>query len=224
MERKAGMSAGRTMLPWRRLREESPGLFEGLLVWQQPSAFADAVTFSWQIRQEAAECQQQVRLVDAFAGAWTAEAKEQQWLLQQMQACVAPGCTAVSQITDTGLAAAAKQAAEEEKERIRELLRLKAKQEGVEPRQPSSTVCKQTEQHAACHVAHSIMQSRQSSTVHSRAAQSMQSRAERSCSGPAECEEPDCLAGVHGLRMGRLAPPAWQSGASQRAGLGCRLP
>ena len=107
MERKAGMSAGRTMLPWRRLREESPGLFEGLLVWQQPSAFADAVTFSWQIRQEAAECQQQVRLVDAFAGAWTAEAKEQQWLLQQMQACVAPGCTAVSQITDTGLAAPA---------------------------------------------------------------------------------------------------------------------
>ena len=224
MERKAGMSAGRTMLPWRRLRAESPGLFEGLLVWQQPSAFADAVTFSWQIRQEAAECQQQVRLVDAFAGAWTAEAKEQQWLLQQMQACVAPGCTAVSQITDTGMAAAAKQAAEEEKERIRELLRMKARLQGVEPRQPSSTVCKQTEQHAACHVAHSIMHSRQSSTVHSRAAQSMQSRAERSCSGPAECEEPDCLAGVHGLRMGRLAPPAWQSGASQRAGLGCRLP
>ena len=179
MERKAGMSAGRTMLPWRRLRAESPGLFEGLLVWQQPSAFADAVTFSWQIRQEATECQQQVRLVDAFAGAWTAEAKEQQWLLQQMQACVAPGCTAVSQITDTGMAAAAKQAAEEEKERIRELLRMKARLQGVEPRQPSSTVCKQTEQNSACHVAHSIMKSRHSSTVQSRTVQSMQSRNRR---------------------------------------------
>ena len=224
MERKAGTSAGRVMLPWRKLRQEQPGLFEGLLVWQQPSAFADAVTFAWQIRQEAAEYEQAVRLIDAFAGGWTAESKESMWLLQQMQAFVAPGCTAVSQITDTGMAAAAKQAAEEEKERIRELLRMKARLQGVEPRQPSSTVCKQTEQHAACHVAHSIMQSRQSSTVHSRAAQSMQSRAERSCSGPAECEEPDCLAGVHGLRMGRLAPREWQSGASQRAGLGCRLP
>ena len=176
MERKAGTSAGRVMLPWRKLRQDQPGLFEGLLVWQQPSAFADAVTFAWQIRQEAAEYEQAVRLIDAFAGGWTAESKESMWLLQQMQACVAPGCTAVSQITDTGMAAPAKQAAEQEKERIRELLRLKAREEGVQPRQPSSTVCKQTEQHAACHVAHSIMQSRQGSTVHSRAAQSMQSR------------------------------------------------
>ena len=170
MERKAGTSAGRVMLPWRKLRQEQPGLFEGLLVWQQPSAFADAVAFAWQIRQGAAEYEQAVRLIDAFAGGWTAESKESMWLLQQMQACVAPGCTAVSQITDTGMAAPAKQAAEQEKERIRELLRLKAREEGVQPRQPSSTVCKQTEQRAACHVAHSIMQSRQGSTVHSRAA------------------------------------------------------
>ena len=61
MERKAGTSAGRVMLPWRKLRQEQPGLFEGLLVWQQPSAFADAVTFAWQIRQEAAEYEQAVR-------------------------------------------------------------------------------------------------------------------------------------------------------------------
>ena len=37
----------------------------------------------------------------------------------------------------------------------------------------STQYAEQTEQHAACHAAHSIMQSRQSSTVHSRAAHSM---------------------------------------------------
>ena len=114
--RKAGTSAGKLMLPWRRLRQEQPGLFDQLLVWQQPAAFADAVIFGWMVRLEAQEFTQVVRLVDAFAGGWTETGKEQMWLLQQMQACVAPGCTAVSQITDTGLAAPAKLAAEQQKE------------------------------------------------------------------------------------------------------------
>ena len=104
------------MAPWRRLRAEQPGLFSGLMVWQQPAAFCDAVLHSWLVRHESLEFPQVIRLVDAFAGGWTEAGKEQMWLLQQMQACVAPGCTAVSQITDTGLAASAKQAAETEKE------------------------------------------------------------------------------------------------------------
>ena len=53
------------------------------------------------------------------------------WLLQQMQACVAPGCTAVSQITDTGMAAPAKQAAEQEKERIKAAEAAKAEAERI---------------------------------------------------------------------------------------------
>ena len=49
-----------------------------------------------------------------------------------------------------------------------------AEQRGQHSAQQSSTQhAEQTEQHAACHAAHSIMQSRQSSTVHSRAAHSM---------------------------------------------------
>ena len=123
------------MREWRKLRDKSPGLFTGLAVWAQPAAFADSVIHAWLAQREAQEFSQVVRLVDCFAGAWTACSKEACWLLQQLQGCVAPGCTAVSQITDTGLAAPAKAALNREKEELRELLKLKARQEGVQPRQ-----------------------------------------------------------------------------------------
>ena len=133
--RQAGRSAGNNMREWRKLRDKSPGLFTGLAVWAQPAAFADSVIHTWLAQREAQEFSQVVRLVDCFAGAWTACSKEACWLLQQLQGCVAPGCTAVSQITDTGLAAPAKAALNREKEELRELLKLKARQEGVQPRQ-----------------------------------------------------------------------------------------
>ena len=123
------------MREWRKLRDKSPGLFTGLAVWAQPAAFADSVIHTWLAQREAQEFSQVVRLVDCFAGAWTACSKEACWLLQQLQGCVAPGCTAVSQITDTGLAAPAKAALNREKEELREMLKLKARQEGVQPRQ-----------------------------------------------------------------------------------------
>ena len=133
--RQAGKSAGNNMREWRKLRDKSPGLFTGLAVWAQPAAFADSVIHAWLAQREAQEFSQVVRLVDCFAGAWTACSKEACWLLQQLQGCVAPGCTAVSQITDTGLAAPAKAALEREKGQLREMLKLKARQEGVQPRQ-----------------------------------------------------------------------------------------
>ena len=94
----------------------------------------DSVLFNWMQRLEAAEHQQLIRLVDAFTGGWSSTGAEVSFLCQQLQASVAPGCTAVSQITDTGLAAPAKAAAQQQKEKLRELLRLKARQEGVPAR------------------------------------------------------------------------------------------
>jgi len=134
IQRKAGESCGKLMCQWRQLRQREPGLFSQILVWQQPSAFVDAVLFSWMQRLESQEHQQLIRLVDAFSGGWSSTGEEVSFLCQQLQASVAPGCTAVSQITDTGLAAPAKEAACQEKEKLRELLRLKARQQGVPAR------------------------------------------------------------------------------------------
>ena len=96
---------------WRRLRDDQPDLFRGLLVWQSPTAFVDQVIFGWQQELEGRESAQTLRLVDCFSGAWSQTGAEMSWLMQQLQASVAPGCTAISQVTDTAFAAGAKAAA-----------------------------------------------------------------------------------------------------------------
>ena len=78
---------------------------------------------------EATEFVSQVRIVDAFRTAWTDQSQEVNWLTSAAQVCVAPGCTPLSQVTDTGLAAPAKAAARQEQDRLKTLLLLKARQE-----------------------------------------------------------------------------------------------
>ena len=129
--REAGSSAGNVMQAWRRLREEEPGLFKGLRVWQSPTAFADSVIFGWQQAEEAQRFECVLRLVDSLGTHWTDRAQEQNYLQQQMQACVPAGCTPLVQPTDTGFAQPAKAAGREEHERLRSLLRQKARQEGT---------------------------------------------------------------------------------------------
>ena len=84
--RKAGQSAGKLMCQWRALRKSQPQLFQGLLVWQQPSAFVDGVLYSWMQRLEGQEHMQLVRLVDCFSGGWSQTGEETSFLLQQLQA------------------------------------------------------------------------------------------------------------------------------------------
>lgn len=96
---------GNLLGQWRKLRAEEPELFAGVRVWSQPSAFVDAVLFGWQVRLESAENQGRpvLRLCDMFAGGWTREVAELNWLSQTIQTGVASQMTAMTQITDIGL-------------------------------------------------------------------------------------------------------------------------
>ena len=60
--RRAGQKAGRLMKAWRRLREKSPELFKGILVWQSPTAFVDGIVWSWQQAEEARRFESCIRL------------------------------------------------------------------------------------------------------------------------------------------------------------------
>ena len=67
--REAGGSVPPYMMrKWRNLRQSDPQLLTGMDVWQQPSAFVDAVIFQWMQVKEAAEFKQLIRQVDMFAG------------------------------------------------------------------------------------------------------------------------------------------------------------
>jgi hypothetical protein len=125
--RKKGDSAGKVMAGWRALRSEQPELFQNILVWQSPTAFCDSVIWSWQQDEEAARFRNSLRLVDALATHWTLPAQERNWLQQSLQGCIPPGCTPLCQVTDTGLAQPAKAAAKEEHDRLRSLMRQKAR-------------------------------------------------------------------------------------------------
>ena len=55
--RQAGNSAGKLMLPWRRLRHSNPELFEQLAVYQQPSGYVDSIILVWMIEELAEQMQ-----------------------------------------------------------------------------------------------------------------------------------------------------------------------
>ena len=129
--RKAGSSAGNIMAGWRRLRQQEPELFQHLLVWQSPTAFADSVIFSWMQQEESSRFECMLRLVDSLGTHWTEKAQDRNFLCQALQACVPPGCTPLAQPTDTGFAMPAKAAARQEHDRQRSMLRERAKAEGV---------------------------------------------------------------------------------------------
>ena len=129
VSREAGQSAGNLMAGWRAARASRPELFQSVRVWQSPTAFVDSVIWRWQQELEASEFVSQVRIVGAFRTAWTDQAQEVSWLTNAAQVCVAPGCTPLSQVTDTGLAMPAKAAARQEQDRLKTLLLLKARQE-----------------------------------------------------------------------------------------------
>ena len=113
----------------------------GLRIWQSPTAYADAVIYNWQQRLEAAEFRQSVRLIDCFAAGWSDDAHEVNFLCHQLQACIAAGCTPLTQVTDTLFAKPAKDAAKAEKETLRMELIQKAELEEVQPK----LLCKEPE-------------------------------------------------------------------------------
>ncbi len=132
-ERKQGEKVGSRMQAWRKCRTESPELFANLRVWQTPTAFQDGVAWAWQQQEESARFDSQVRIVDALATCWSPASQERNFLSQCIQAAVAPGCTPLCQVTDTGFAMPAKAAGREEHERQRRVLHLKARMEKTAP-------------------------------------------------------------------------------------------
>ena len=121
------------MKQWRQLRNAGGEGFSEIRVWSQPSAFVDNIVQKWLIQLEAAEYVQSIRLIDAFQAGWSQSSQECNFLMQTMQAAVAPGMTAVSQITDTGMAQPAKAAARKMKDQLRDALNAKARREKVAP-------------------------------------------------------------------------------------------
>ena len=93
---------GNVMQSWRKLRESDPELFQGLRVWQSPTAFVDSVIYSWQQAEESARFENLLRLVDSLRTRWTDQAQERNYLSQAVQVSVPPGCTPLGQVIDTG--------------------------------------------------------------------------------------------------------------------------
>ncbi len=124
---------------WRKLRQSAPELFANLRVWQQPAATVDSIIWRWQCELEASEFRQVIRVTDCLPAAWADQSKEASFLLQQLNAPVAAGCTPVQQLTDTHMAKPAKDAGRNKKEELRQLMRLAAVELG-QPVEYSSTV------------------------------------------------------------------------------------
>ena len=129
--RQAGHKAHHSIMPeWRKLRAAEPELFHTLRVWQQPCATMDAVVWRWQAELEATEYRQLLRITDCCPASWSKQSKEAGFLLNQLQAPVAASCTPLQQPTDTHFAKPAKDAGRQEKERLRELMRIACRQLG----------------------------------------------------------------------------------------------
>ena len=136
--RKAGESARGAMAGWVKHRASHPELFSQIRVWQQPCAVVDQIVWRWQLELDAAEHKQAVRVTDCLGAVWSQGSKEAAFLLQQLQAPVAPGCTPLAQPTDTHLAKVAKDAGRKKKDELRTLLRLAALKLGKQPEYHSS--------------------------------------------------------------------------------------
>ena len=97
----AGNSAGKLMLPWRRLRESNPELFEDLAVYQQPAGYVDSVILTWMVEEQAELFPQTLWQRDCFAAAFSEEAQAAMFLGHQLQTVIGPKMTASLQLTDT---------------------------------------------------------------------------------------------------------------------------
>ena len=99
--RTQGTSAGRIMLPYRRLRETHPELMSKIEIMQQPAANVDSVILSWSIQAQAAQYPASIWMRDCFSSVFSDTATESMALANQLSCLVAEKCTSKLQITDT---------------------------------------------------------------------------------------------------------------------------
>ena len=99
--RKAGSSAGRLLLGWRKARDSAPETLRHLSVMSQPSANVDAVIFCWAQAELAALAPAAIHQRDCFAAAWSPSAAEALFVSNHLQVCIGAKLTASLQLTDT---------------------------------------------------------------------------------------------------------------------------
>ena len=100
-ERKAGQSAGKLMISWRKARSANPALFQKLSVMTQPSANVDSIIFAWATKELSAQFGVCIHQRDCFSAAWSEVAQQSLYLAQSLQSFISPGMTASLQLTDT---------------------------------------------------------------------------------------------------------------------------
>eukprot|EP00438_Fugacium_kawagutii_P023501 Skav201510 [mRNA] locus=scaffold1154:403000:409629:+ [translate_table: standard] len=99
--RKKGESAGKILLPYRRLRKEHPDLVGEVDIMSQPAANVDSVILTWVIQRQAEEYPCSVWMRDCFSSVFADSTTEALALANQLSCLVAEKCTSKLQITDT---------------------------------------------------------------------------------------------------------------------------
>ena len=99
--RTQGTSAGRVLLPYRKLRQSNPELMSKIELMQQPAANVDSVIPSWSIEAQAQQYPASLWQRDCFSSVFSDTATEAMALANQVSCLVAEKCTSKLQITDT---------------------------------------------------------------------------------------------------------------------------
>ena len=102
--RTQGTSAGRVLLPYRKLRASNPELMSNIELMQQPAAHVDSVILSWSIEAQAQQYPASLWQRDCFSSVFSDTATEAMALANQVSCLVAEKCTSKLQITDTDFA------------------------------------------------------------------------------------------------------------------------
>ena len=107
-----------------------PEIFEGLVVFQQPSAWMDEIVQSWCCQDLGARCKGCVHQRDLFSAALTDTIKKIMGILHQIPSWIASKMTACLQLTDTDLAFIVKNAVTRIKKELAREMRKRARLNG----------------------------------------------------------------------------------------------
>ena len=131
IQRKAGTSSGKIMHSWVELRKIKPQLFEGLEIYQQPSAWVDEVIHSWSLEALAEKYPCSVWSRDSLSTHMTSHIQTCLYWCQALLHIIAGGMTPVLQLADTDFTFPFKAALRRAHERLLSVLKLRSKAAGT---------------------------------------------------------------------------------------------
>ena len=80
-----GMTAGRALLAWRKLRDEQPSLFRHFSVMSQPASNADGITLPWTIKSQSMSYPVSIWMRDAYGLAFSEHTMRTLFMGHQLQ-------------------------------------------------------------------------------------------------------------------------------------------